>query len=152
MNRCGERERYPVFRESIGGPVREKPELCEIPGCGDIASVLDHCHRTGRFRGWLCYGCNSGLGKFGDNAAGFRAALAYLEKFEALPPLQLELNFKPRLRVVRSEPRVWPMDEIQIDLDDLHGPAGNLKRARRLIALDDIRIDLDEIDRMAASR
>jgi hypothetical protein len=24
---------------------------------------LDHCHDTGRFRGWLCYSCNGAIGK-----------------------------------------------------------------------------------------
>lgn len=24
---------------------------------------LDHCHDTGRFRGWICYSCNESIGK-----------------------------------------------------------------------------------------
>jgi len=24
---------------------------------------LDHCHDTGRFRGWICYSCNGSIGK-----------------------------------------------------------------------------------------
>lgn len=43
---------------------------------------IDHCHRTGRVRGILCAGCNSGIGKLGDSVAGLRRALAYLEAFE----------------------------------------------------------------------
>lgn len=26
------------------------------------AFVLDHCHRTGKFRGWLCHACNRTIG------------------------------------------------------------------------------------------
>jgi hypothetical protein len=41
---------------------------------------LDHCHVTGSFRGWLCGKCNTGLGMLGDNIAGLKAAIAYLER------------------------------------------------------------------------
>jgi hypothetical protein len=40
--------------------------------------VLDHDRVTGKFRGWLCQECNSGLGKLGDDIAGLRRAIAYL--------------------------------------------------------------------------
>lgn len=35
---------------------------CAICGC-DGASVEDHCHRTGLFRGYLCTGCNTREGR-----------------------------------------------------------------------------------------
>lgn len=50
--------------------------------------VIDHCHATGRVRGLLCYGCNSALGILGDNVAGIKRALEYLESdavFTSLP-------------------------------------------------------------------
>lgn len=28
--------------------------------------VFEHCHKTNRFRGWLCNRCNTGLGLLGD--------------------------------------------------------------------------------------
>lgn len=40
----------------------------------------DHDPLTGRFRGWLCFHCNTGIGKLGDNIEGLREAIAYLEK------------------------------------------------------------------------
>jgi hypothetical protein len=46
---------------------------------------LDHCHITGRLRGFLCGPCNSGLGYLGDTPERVRAALKYLLK-EVPPP------------------------------------------------------------------
>lgn len=42
------------------------------------AEHADHCHATGRFRGLLCGGCNTSLGKLGDSRLGIERALSYL--------------------------------------------------------------------------
>lgn len=39
--------------------------------------VIDHCHTTGKIRGLLCTGCNTGLGLFQDGAL-FAKAKEYL--------------------------------------------------------------------------
>lgn len=42
---------------------------------------VDHCHKTGRFRGWLCHRCNYGVGfmeSTGDATTMMIATLAYL--------------------------------------------------------------------------
>ncbi|SRR6266404_8119337 len=62
-------------------PIRPCPERCEI--CdqrpeGNRGLHLDHCHDTGRFRGWLCFGCNTALGRLGDSPELLSKALAYL--------------------------------------------------------------------------
>lgn len=41
--------------------------------------VLDHCHFTGIFRGWICDICNRAVGMLGDHPAGVKSALQYLE-------------------------------------------------------------------------
>lgn len=40
---------------------------------------LDHDHATGFFRGFLCQGCNAGLGMFQDRPAILRLAASFLE-------------------------------------------------------------------------
>ncbi len=42
--------------------------------------VLDHCHDTEVFRGWLCPTCNLGIGVLGDTLEGINNALNYLNK------------------------------------------------------------------------
>jgi len=42
--------------------------------------VWDHDHNSGRFRGWLCSGCNTTLGMVYDRPSTLRALAAYLER------------------------------------------------------------------------
>jgi hypothetical protein len=69
-------------RHKYPSPTRPCPALCENCGRppGERALHLDHDHTAGKFRGWLCFACNSGIGKLGDNIAGLRRAIAYLER------------------------------------------------------------------------
>jgi hypothetical protein len=66
------------------GPPAPSCAIC----CREGTTSLDHCHVTGRFRGWLCQTCNTGLGKLGDDISGVRRAIAYLERwlFGVNPP------------------------------------------------------------------
>ena len=40
--------------------------------------AVDHDHDTGEVRGLLCFDCNIGIGKLGDNIEGLEQALRYL--------------------------------------------------------------------------
>ena len=44
--------------------------------------VLDHCHETNTFRGWLCSNCNTGLGGFKDDKDKVLRAYEYLKGHE----------------------------------------------------------------------
>ncbi len=55
---------------------------CSI--CGRLESDthklrMDHCHITGKFRGWLCHNCNVGLGNFLDSPIILDKAKEYLQ-------------------------------------------------------------------------
>lgn len=59
---------------------------CHNPSCGKSETIagrlhLDHCHVTGRFRGFLCRGCNHAIGFAEDSPAKLRALAAYVERF-----------------------------------------------------------------------
>ncbi len=42
--------------------------------------VIDHCHESETFRGWLCHTCNRALGGFKDNVDILDRAITYLKK------------------------------------------------------------------------
>ena len=79
----------PVYREraklrrrighGIPQPTRPEPDLCEC--CAQKpdkrALCIDHDHKTGAFRGWLCYKCNTGIGLLGDTMTGIELARRY---------------------------------------------------------------------------
>jgi hypothetical protein len=45
-----------------------------------VVWCLDHCHKTLKFRGWICKGCNIGLSRFYDSIAVLKKGIKYLER------------------------------------------------------------------------
>jgi hypothetical protein len=41
--------------------------------------AVDHCHKTNKIRGLLCFDCNSSLGKFRDSIELLNSAIGYLK-------------------------------------------------------------------------
>lgn len=61
-----------------------EPFECPICGKRTIAGVtcnvdLDHNHRTGEIRGWICDSCNTGIGRFKDDIQLLKRAIKYVE-------------------------------------------------------------------------
>ena len=65
-----------VLRElhKTAPPKPDVCELCHLPG--DL--VLDHDHKTGKFRGWIHDNCNRGIAYLGDSYEGVQKGLIYL--------------------------------------------------------------------------
>lgn len=45
---------------------------------GTIRWCCDHDHATGKFRGWICKHCNTGMGLLGDDQSSIEKCLHYL--------------------------------------------------------------------------
>lgn len=63
-------------------PKNYEPFTCPICNKTTIAGlskiVLDHCHKTGKVRGYLCESCNTGIGRFDDDSKIINKAIDWL--------------------------------------------------------------------------
>ena len=75
---CSRRNNEVIARLRKEAPMPEG--ICEC--CSKVTDklVLDHCHTTEVFRGWLCAPCNLGIGVLGDTIKGVTNAISYLKK------------------------------------------------------------------------
>lgn len=65
-------------KKNAAAATRPKPAACEL--CGDTSGRIcfDHCHKTGVFRGWVCYSCNILLGRLDNRPEWVERAQAYV--------------------------------------------------------------------------
>ena len=63
--------------------IHPPPPPGKCPACNRDTEhwVLDHCHHTDQFRGYICDSCNLGFGKFDDDPRMMACALTYLYRF-----------------------------------------------------------------------
>ncbi|MFG2719356.1 endonuclease VII domain-containing protein [Streptomyces sp. NPDC048416] len=72
------KRQYGITEDDRDRMIAVQKGLCVI--CLSAPAVhVDHCHKTGRVRGVLCFNCNSAIGKLGENPSTVRRAAAYLE-------------------------------------------------------------------------
>lgn len=77
QSRRDHRERV---RVSLAG--RPKPDCCEV--CGRPEKLhFDHCHLTGRFRGWICSDCNIAVGRMRENPVALHRLADYIDRHNA---------------------------------------------------------------------
>lgn len=75
------RRKYGLTREDMDRLEAESGGMCAIckRGFGGQFHV-DHCHKSGKVRGLLCFTCNTALGKFMDDIDVLESAIAYLRE------------------------------------------------------------------------
>lgn len=67
---------YQKRLEKLAG--KEKPLRCEL--CGTKRKIVfDHDHKTGKFRGWICYQCNNALGSVNDDIRILSMMIEYIK-------------------------------------------------------------------------
>ena len=72
-------------RQQLRRAGRPKPSVCDVCRQPSLKICLDHCHASGKFRGWLCNLCNVALGAALDNPQTLRKLAAYLERAAGKP-------------------------------------------------------------------
>lgn len=79
------RNGIPIITDlTIAEMLKLKSKGCAICGTKENSIskfdlCMDHCHITGKFRGFLCKNCNSGIGFFKDSAILLKSAIVYLK-------------------------------------------------------------------------
>ena len=81
----GLKNRYGITVDDYNKMLKEQNCCCDICGRHKLEFktrlAVDHCHKTGKIRGLLCYRCNTNLGIIEDEEFSKRAK-KYLKNFE----------------------------------------------------------------------
>lgn len=72
--------RYMMTITYLEEMLEEQCFVCAICREDNKKLVFDHCHETGKARGWLCHRCNLLLGHVENNILLFDAVVLYLIK------------------------------------------------------------------------
>jgi len=109
-------------RAGLPTPTRPCPECCEL--CGKTPKKyrlnLDHDHKTGQFRGWICGQCNASIGLLGDDVAGLQQAIFYLRKNQA-PMLPSDSTERKQVPLATGVFDYFPSALIEVAKVSWHG-------------------------------
>jgi len=71
---------YGISSEEFDVRLNSQDGVCAICRETRPRLAVDHCHKTGKIRGLLCFNCNAALGLLKDDPKRLRSAIAYLRK------------------------------------------------------------------------
>lgn len=82
-------ERYGLTKKQIKSLLEQQGNVCAIckkrQKCGKRTRLyLDHCHTTNKFRGFLCFSCNSMLGFAKDSIDIMEKGILYMRQFNSV--------------------------------------------------------------------
>lgn len=69
--------RYGISEKDVERLMEKQKGLCAICEV-QPAQHVDHCHKTKKVRGLLCFNCNGALGRFEDDVKVLERAMQYL--------------------------------------------------------------------------
>ena len=98
-------------------------DLEELSKYGQIRMktwVLDHCHETNTFRGWICHHCNTGLGAFSDETTRLAHAMRYLDTHRAKLEKAENLYSQEDIPELKEDLKQEEQKAKQCDLDNDH--------------------------------
>jgi len=130
-------------------------DLEELSKYGQIRMktwVLDHCHETNTFRGWICHHCNTGLGAFSDETTRLANAMRYLDTHRAKLEKAENLYSKKDLPELKEDLKDAEKDAKQRDLDCYHKDyysnsyEREAKRLRKLIKFIEAGLEVQEYE------
>jgi hypothetical protein len=80
-------KRFGLNTQQVDDILSSQGHVCKICGgaqnCGKrVRLYADHCHKTGRFRAFLCFRCNSMLGFASDCTDRLQKGILYLNNFK----------------------------------------------------------------------
>ena len=129
--------------ESYCCPICER-DIEEIAKYGQMRMkswVLDHCHETNTFRGWICHHCNTGLGAFADETKRLANAMRYLDEHKDKCKIQEDTYTKEDLDDLKSKLQSAEQSAIACSESNYHkdyysnAPERQAKRYKKLIGL-----------------
>ena len=79
---CRECRSKKVSINRIDAKKYSRPVSLDCPICHDTVdgsyARLDHCHKTGKVRGWTCDNCNTAIGKLKESVEVLQRAIKWL--------------------------------------------------------------------------